>query len=73
LSVLGSGLLRSMGPLVFETRAVVDEVGVAWAEFAGEWLAELPNEGEALPPEDSPFFLEDLLDSFPVARESCSC
>jgi hypothetical protein len=73
--VLGRGLWRgSMDALVFVTSVVVEEFGVAWAELAGEWLAELPREGEALPPaEDSPFFFEDLLDSLPVARESCSC
>jgi hypothetical protein len=47
---------------------------VPWLELEGEWFAEPPREGEAVPVlEDSPFFFEDLLDSFPVALESCSC
>jgi hypothetical protein len=49
---------------------VWDEVGVAWAELAGEWFADPPCDGEAVPElEASPFFLEDLLDS--LALESC--
>jgi hypothetical protein len=44
---------------------------VAWAEFAGEWLAE-PPWGDAVPVEVlSPFFLEDFVES--LALESCSC
>jgi hypothetical protein len=53
------------------TRVVCEDVGVACADPAGEWFAELPNEGEELPVAGSPFFFEDLLDSLPVARESC--
>lgn len=53
------------------TKAVWEEVGVAWAELAGEWFAEPPC-GEAEPVEAfSPFFLEDFVES--LALESCSC
>jgi hypothetical protein len=71
LSLLGSGLLRSTRPpCALETRAVCEEVGVAWVEFAGEWVAE--PWGDAEPEADgSPFFFEDLLESLPL--ESCCC
>jgi hypothetical protein len=61
--------VRAFGPE--PTRLFCDEVGVAWAELAGERLAALPC-GEAVPEvELSPFFFEDLLPS--LALESCSC
>lgn len=61
-SLFGKGLFRGSMSCVW------DEVGVPWAEFAGDWFA--PCEGEEVP-EDESFFLEDLLES--LARESCSC
>jgi hypothetical protein len=55
------------------TKVVCEDVGVAWAEFAGEWLAEPPR-GEAVPVEalsGLPLFFDDLLES--LALESCTC
>jgi hypothetical protein len=57
----GRGLLRP------STSWVCEEVGVAWAEPEGDWVA--PCDGEAVPGFAS-FFLEDLLS---LARDSCSC
>lgn len=68
LSLLGKGLFRGS-----TLSCVVEDVGVPWAELAGD-CDEPPSEGDAVPepPEaESFFFDEDLLDSF--ARESCSC
>ena len=61
----GMDLLRA------STRLEVEEVGVAWAEPAGDWLEE-PPWGEAVPEEES-FFLASLLLSRSLFRESCSC
>jgi hypothetical protein len=71
LSLLGSGLLRSTRPpWAFETRAVCEDVGVAWVELAGDCVPE--PWGDAVPEVDwSPFFFEDLLESLPL--ESCCC
>lgn len=49
----------------------MEEVGVAWAEFAGEWLDDPPC-GDAVPDGVS-FFLASLLPSRSLFRESCSC
>lgn len=53
---------------------VVDELGVPWAELAGDRLS-VPEgafvcEGEAVPDAES-FFFEDLFES--LARDNCSC
>jgi hypothetical protein len=54
------------------TRVVCEDVGVPWAELAGEWFAEPPCEGDAVPElEESPFFFPDLLES--LFLESCCC
>ena len=50
----GSGLFRD------STRLEVDEVGVAWAELAGDWFEEPPR-GDAVPEEASFFVLASLL------------
>jgi hypothetical protein len=53
---------------------VVDELGVPWAEPAGDRLSvpegALPCEGEAVPDAES-FFLEALFES--LALDNCSC
>jgi hypothetical protein len=53
------------------TRLEVEEVGVACAEPAGDWLEELPR-GDWVPDDES-FFLASLLPSRSLLRESCSC
>ena len=65
-SLEGRGLFR------WSINWVVDDVGVALAEPAGECVADPPWEGEAVPAlEESLDFFEDLFES--LVRESCSC
>ena len=48
------------GLFLDSTRLEVDEVGVAWAELAGDWFEEPPR-GDAVPEEASFFVLASLL------------
>lgn len=62
----GRGLFR------WSVSWVVEEVGVALLEPAGEWLPEPLWEGDEVPEfAESLDFLDDLFES--LARESCSC